>query len=461
LKIAKLGVVHDQSGKARIVGVTNYWIQVILKPLHDAILSRLEGIPMDGTFDQIAPINRLMSVVEPGQKFYSFDLSAATDRLPVEIQADILNLLIPNIGTLWMNLLGSLKWEWKSTNSHVPVKEISYSVGQPMGAYSSWAMLALSHHVIVQCAAVNCGIKSFTHYAILGDDIVIANDAVAAEYLVLMKALGVDINLAKSLSSSSFCEFAKRWIGPNGLDLSPIGPGLILRTIRSRLYLAGLLDSMFRLKLIPNLQATLASIQSLPSKYRGQRWNALWAAFGLNSFVLKGSQTGNHNFMQLLAWCFSISERTQSSAPFLMKSALIQTIIEDKAKAQSNLDDAIKYFSHNWWSTMVARDWPNRMLEFLLKLFSPGWWAYVSNFADKQLHLDSISVGAYSQNYTVEGLIDLISHDPFSINVQNIDWKDRDAVQKSIERGQAILKAWDQQLDDLLFIDSGSGFDIY
>jgi len=110
---------------------------------------------------------------------------------------------------------------------------------------------------------------------------------------------------------------------------------------------------------------------------------------------------------------------------------------------------------------MVARDWPNRMLEFLLKGFSPGWWAYVSNFADKQLHLDSISVGAYSQNYTVEGLIDLISHDPFSINVQNIDWKDRDTVQKSIERGQAILKAWDQQLDDLLFIDSGSGFDIY
>jgi hypothetical protein len=27
-----------------------------------------------------------------------------------------------------------------------------YSVGQPMGAYSSWAMLAITHHYIVQQA---------------------------------------------------------------------------------------------------------------------------------------------------------------------------------------------------------------------------------------------------------------------------------------------------------------------
>jgi len=352
LCIAKLGVVHDQSGKARIVGITNYWIQIVLKPLHDAILSNLQRIPMDGTFDQTAPLLRLLSEATPGTRFYSFDLSSATDRLPVDIQADILNILVPGLGTAWKNLLGSLLWRWTSENTHVPLKEIKYSVGQPMGAYSSWAMLALSHHVIVQCAALNCGIRSFSSYAILGDDIVIANDTVAAEYLVLMKQLGVDINLAKSLNSLSFAEFAKRWMGPNGLDLSPLGPGLILRAIRSRLYLVGVLDAMFRLGLIQNLQATLASIQSLAKdfdkKYKGQRWNALWAAFGLNSFVLKGSQLGNHNFMQLLSWCFSISERTLSSAPFLIKSALLQVMIEDKAKAQSNLDEAIKYFSHNW-----------------------------------------------------------------------------------------------------------------
>lgn len=51
-----------------------------------------------------------------------------------------------------------------------------------MGALSSWAMLALTHHYIVLVAARRVGLFDFTHYAILGDDIVIANDLVAATY---------------------------------------------------------------------------------------------------------------------------------------------------------------------------------------------------------------------------------------------------------------------------------------
>lgn len=35
---------------------------------------------------------------------------------------------------------------------------VKYSVGQPMGCLSSFNMLALTHHMIVQAAAVNCGI---------------------------------------------------------------------------------------------------------------------------------------------------------------------------------------------------------------------------------------------------------------------------------------------------------------
>lgn len=268
--IAKLSVVHDQAGKARIVGITNWWIQVILEPLHQGIMNILKQIPTDGTFDQVAPVKRLMATVAPGTRFYSFDLSSATDRLPVQLQRDILNCLSPGLGTLWMDLLGSLKWTWKSLNKRVPVKEISYSVGQPMGAYSSWAMLALSHHVIVQCAALNAGITGFTDYCVLGDDIVIANDKVAAEYLKLMKLLGVDINLSKSLNSTSFAEFAKKWLGPNGLNLSPLGPGLILRLTRNKFYLAALLTQMFEIGLIPDLEATLARIQDLPSRYKGQ-----------------------------------------------------------------------------------------------------------------------------------------------------------------------------------------------
>lgn len=74
-------------------------------------------------------------------------------------------------------------------------------------------MLALTHHVIVQVAARRAGFEKFEDYAILGDDIVIANGAVAKIYLQIIKDLGVDVNLSKSLvSKDSVAEFAKRII---------------------------------------------------------------------------------------------------------------------------------------------------------------------------------------------------------------------------------------------------------
>jgi hypothetical protein len=64
----------------------------------------------------------------------------------------------------------------------------------------------------------------------LGDDIVIADKAVADSYLQLMKFLGVDINLDKSLvSDKGVAEFAKRLISSTD-DLSPLSPKLTLLT---------------------------------------------------------------------------------------------------------------------------------------------------------------------------------------------------------------------------------------
>jgi hypothetical protein len=43
---------------------------------------------MDGTFDQLKPIKTLIDFKY--NKYFSFDLSAATDRLPVSLQKRIL-----------------------------------------------------------------------------------------------------------------------------------------------------------------------------------------------------------------------------------------------------------------------------------------------------------------------------------------------------------------------------------
>jgi hypothetical protein len=87
----------------------------------------------------------------------------------------------------------------------------------------------------VQIAARRTGMTEwFAHYALLGDDIIIADKAVAGAYLDLMTSLGVTINLSKSFEmNGGTCEFAKRWIDPTLGDLSPLGPGLVLATVRN------------------------------------------------------------------------------------------------------------------------------------------------------------------------------------------------------------------------------------
>lgn len=62
----------------------------------------------------------------------------------------------------------------------------------------------------------------------MGDDIVIANREVSTIYLSVMKGLGVEINLSKSLvSSDGVIEFAKRLVSPES-EYSPVGPRNLL-----------------------------------------------------------------------------------------------------------------------------------------------------------------------------------------------------------------------------------------
>lgn len=52
---------------------------------------------MDGTFDQLGPLKRLQKRLLEGElktpAIYSYDLSAATDRLPIRVQRDVLSLI--------------------------------------------------------------------------------------------------------------------------------------------------------------------------------------------------------------------------------------------------------------------------------------------------------------------------------------------------------------------------------
>lgn len=91
--------------------------------------------------------------------------------------------------------------------------------GQPLGYYSSWPLFALSHHLLVCRTGV-----IFTQYAVLGDDVVIADERVAGLYETGLKRLGVMISYQKSLiSRTGSAEFAKRFrVRQLTKDFSPV-----------------------------------------------------------------------------------------------------------------------------------------------------------------------------------------------------------------------------------------------
>lgn len=227
-----LGVHHigrlatkDEPGKVRVFAMVDAFTQWILYPLHKRLMGWLMTLPEDGTFNQGAAVNSARA--EIGERpVWSFDLSAATDRLPVVLQVMILNHLLPGFGTSWARLLTERDYGLPRSAQKGRGSVVRYAVGQPMGAYSSWAMLAVTHHLIVQFASWRAGgggaLVWFTKYRVLGDDIIIWDKRTAASYLEIMRSLDVTINLAKTLSSSngSF-EFAKRFIY-RGVDCTPV-----------------------------------------------------------------------------------------------------------------------------------------------------------------------------------------------------------------------------------------------
>jgi hypothetical protein len=144
--LGKLGV-KEEPGKMRVFAMVDWLTQMIMEPLHQWLFSILRHLPMDGTHDQGAAVAYAADLVEKGHRHvFSLDLSAATDRLPVSVQTVLLNQLVPGIGKSWETLLVGREYSYGKLR-------LRYAVGQPMGALSSWAMLAMTHHFLVQFAA--------------------------------------------------------------------------------------------------------------------------------------------------------------------------------------------------------------------------------------------------------------------------------------------------------------------
>jgi hypothetical protein len=101
----------------------------------------LSSLPNDGTFDQEASFERSVQKATRSSCAFGYDLSAATDRLPVSLQVAILTQLIgKEAAEAWKTVLVGRPYRLPISADRYGYQKgdlLHYAVGQPMGALSS------------------------------------------------------------------------------------------------------------------------------------------------------------------------------------------------------------------------------------------------------------------------------------------------------------------------------------
>lgn len=213
LSLRRLSVIKDKEGKNREIAILDYYSQQALRPLHNYLFGILSRIPQDCTFDHGHSLQSLQPSL--GSSFHSIDLSSATDRFPIELQRKILEVMFgKEYADHWHHIMVGHSFDYKDL-------ALSYTRGNPMGAYSSWSAFALAHHYLVYLACKQAGINwKRCPYMMLGDDIVIADDKVAHAYVCILQRFDIPFSKEKSHTSPYLFEFAKRFVHC-GNEISP------------------------------------------------------------------------------------------------------------------------------------------------------------------------------------------------------------------------------------------------
>lgn len=231
---SRLRVKHESGGKARIFAILDNFSQSALKPIHEFLMKWLKSNSKDGTNDHAYAARAVCEWTKTPSPIWSFDLTTATDRYPVFLQEIVIESIFGSeICTLWKAIITDR--QFIAPNG---VDKVSFAVGQPLGALSSWCAFAVTHHLHVRTAARLAGRDTSDYdYRIIGDDVGLYKDAaVAREYIGMMNDLRVPISTPKSITPDqckgvNAAELAKR-VFVDGNELTPVPPDAVIVYMR-------------------------------------------------------------------------------------------------------------------------------------------------------------------------------------------------------------------------------------
>jgi hypothetical protein len=204
-KHSKLAFLSDKAGKTRVIAIGDWWSNQALRDLHQAFMQGLRNLRSDCTYLQ-GEIPRLVKGL--GRSLFSSDMTAFTDRFPIQIEKRIVELAYgAEVGRLWEHII-------QKRSFYSPHGLVKYSTGNPMGFLSSWAVSSFTHHAVKEWCAYKLGIRKYD-YLVLGDDCLDTKVEVSHLYQATIQNLGVAISRSKCTSSENgYAEFAKRLFTP-------------------------------------------------------------------------------------------------------------------------------------------------------------------------------------------------------------------------------------------------------
>jgi hypothetical protein len=351
--LRKLTYIASPEMKARGVASFDYFSQTALLGLHKWSFDVLRQLKSDMTFSQ----NAFISLLGNGP-YFCFDLTAFTDRLPIKIQQSWLVAIIgEERSKAWQRIMVNIPFYYQDQS-----KYLHYNCGQPMGAYSSWGIATITHHLIVRYCAKLEGINpdKFNRYFILGDDLCILDKKVAVRYKTIINSFGVQINDSKSLVSQDTIEFAKRlFIHKREITGFPLSAMLLNANNASGLWSTCLTarERNFKCLHVSSIPAFVLAIQNICGTKYNNSFNTVCFLESIN--LLGKPKFNSENFSWALDKIHYLLDRPKSCSTNL--KFLYDELVPDLARYLTRvrldfLDDAYKVFLKQSDQLMIGHE---------------------------------------------------------------------------------------------------------
>lgn len=222
--VGSIGFIQERGMKLRSVASPIRLYQVAFSKLKNWLLEvSRTTLPWDCTFDQGRGVRWAKRKLSQGVVLHAFDLSNATDTVPLEDQIALLKLLGPQPGKHGYDEFIAMvdffkevsRARWRFPAKGQTREYLTWTKGQPLGLGPSFSLFSITHGLRLLQLALDNGLDQ-TSFVVLGDDVIVIDQLAIAYAEFLDNVWGCDVSVEKTISSSRLSEFASRLITKDG-----------------------------------------------------------------------------------------------------------------------------------------------------------------------------------------------------------------------------------------------------